>query len=264
MIYESDYYLGSDLGGDSLSHHGVPHQKWGVKNGPPYPIASGHTVRYNTGKMTDKTRENLQKAGKIAKSAGATVKSALSGWKDQKKADLTIKDTNSALMKSWQKRQLRISDMSNQELKDRTERKKLEEGYRRALRGDFTEPKTWKGVQSNNDGKKIADNILRKFGEAAVAGLTAGLTKKIETTMVTKAQRKVARREAHRDAMAEVSRNAAKERKQQRADDRAYNGRTFDGSSRYVGRDVYNDYTARLTSGNSDMDDLWDRYGPRV
>lgn len=28
----NEYYI------DSISHHGVKGQKWGVKNGPPYPL----------------------------------------------------------------------------------------------------------------------------------------------------------------------------------------------------------------------------------
>lgn len=213
MIYESDYYLGSDLGGDSLSHHGVPHQKWGVKNGPPYPIQRGHDVKYTVGKMTSKTKENLQKAGKIAKSA-------FQNWKNDKKTELALKDTDSKLMKNWQKKQLRISDMSNQELQQRIDRKKLEETYKHALRGDFSDPKTWKKGGSGDKGKQAADSILKRVGNAAIDGLAKGLTDKIANSMTAKAKAKVARKEARRDAIAEVLTNAAKERAEYKADQR--------------------------------------------
>lgn len=226
MIYESNYYVGSDLNGDSLSHHGVPNQKWGVRNGPPYPLQRGKEVHYNVGKMTEKTKAGLRKAGKItssgAKAVGSAAKtvakkasSSFQKWKENKKAELAIKDTDSKLMKNWQKKQLRISDMSNQELQQRIDRKRLEETYKRALRGDFSDPKTWsksaKDAKSSG-GKKAADTILRKVGDAAIEGLTKGLSNKIEQTMTAKAKAKVARREARRDAIESVMREAAKER----------------------------------------------------
>lgn len=234
MIYESDYFVGSALNGDSLSHHGVPNQKWGVRHGPPYPIQRGRDVHYSVGKMTEKTKSGLQKAGKIAsggakavgsavKSAGSRVKSSFKRWKENTKADLAIKDTNSKLVKNWQKKQLRISDMSNQELQQRIERKRLEESYKHALRGDFSDPKTWNTKSKNaksSDGKNAADTILKKVGDAAIEGLTKGIANRIETKMTTKAKRKIERKEARRDAIAEVMREAAKERAQYRADQR--------------------------------------------
>lgn len=227
MIYKSDYYVGSDLNGDSLSHHGVPNQKWGVRNGPPYPVRSGHDVHYNVGKMTEKTKSGLRKTGEslksVAKSAGTKVKSSFQRWKNNKKADLAIKETDNRLLKNWQKKQLRISDMTNQELQQRIDRKKLEESYKRALRGDFSDPKTWKKSSKDaksGDGKKAAESILKKVGDAAVEGLAKGLSSKIEQTMTAKAKAKVARREARRDAIAEVMTDAAKERAQYRAEAR--------------------------------------------
>ena len=227
MIYDCNYYVGSDLNGDSLSHHGVPNQKWGVRNGPPYPVQRGHTVRYNVGKMTSKTKAGLLQTGGALKSgiksAGTKVKSSFQRWKDDKKAELVVKDTDSKLIKRWQKKQLRISDMTNQDLQNRIERKKLEETYKHALRGDFSDPKTWgksaKEAKSEK-GKLAANTVLTKVGEAAVDGLAKGLSAKIEQTMTAKAKAKVARREARRDAIAEVMRDAAKERAQYKAEAR--------------------------------------------
>ena len=238
MTYESDYYVGADLNGDSLSHHGVTHQKWGVKNGPPYPIQRGHGVRYNVGKMTSKTKSNLQKSGKIkgalksageatgdvAKKAATKVSTSFQKWKEAKKMDLATKDTNNMLLKNWQKKQLRISDMSNQELQQRIDRKRLEETYKHALRGDFSAPTTWKkGTKSDgqkSDGQKAAESILKRIGDAAVAGIAEGLTKKISNSMTTKSKGKTERREARRKALAEVATNAAKERAEYKAERR--------------------------------------------
>lgn len=33
-----DYYIGTFSGGYVLSHHGILGQKWGKRNGPPYPL----------------------------------------------------------------------------------------------------------------------------------------------------------------------------------------------------------------------------------
>lgn len=225
MIYDSDYFVGSALNGDSLSHHGVPNQRWGVKNGPPYPVKRGHDVHYSVGKMTDKTKTGLQKAGKItasgAKAVGNAAKnivkktsSSFTRWKNEKKLDLATKPTDNALMKSWQKKQLRISDMTNQELQQRIERKKLEETYKHALRGDFRAPANWldpvngkgkgKGDGGNQKGKQAADGILKRVGEAMVEGVVNGVSKKIEYRITTQAKKKVDRREARRDAVNKV------------------------------------------------------------
>lgn len=221
MIYESNYYVGSDLNGDSLSHHGVPNQKWGVRNGPPYPVQRGGAVHYNVGKMTDKTKATL---GNAAKSVVGKTSSAFKNWKNGLKTELAVKPTDNLLLKNWQKKQLRISDMTDDDLKRRIDRKRLEETYKHALRGDFSDPKTWKGKnkdgKGNDKGKEAADNILKRVGDAAVEGLTKGLSAKIEESMAAKSKAKVARKEARRDAMAEIAREAAKERAEYRAERR--------------------------------------------
>lgn len=242
MIYESDYFVGSALNGDSLSHEGVKGQRWGERHGPPYPIRdrASAKVHYVISKMTDKTRKSLEESGKLkpagtkksgesskvenaAKSVVSKVSSSFKNWKDSKKADLVIKETNSKLMKNWQKKQLRISDMSNEELRARTERKKLEETYKHALRGDFSEAKGWYAAAKqakSKTGKSAAAKILKTFGDAAVEGIAKGLTSRISYKMTQKSKGRVDRREARRDAIAEVMRDAAKERAKYRADRR--------------------------------------------
>lgn len=55
-----------------LAHHGIQGMKWGVSNGPPYPLsASEHK------KVIDKAKNAASKAGSVVKKAGSgTVKAA--------------------------------------------------------------------------------------------------------------------------------------------------------------------------------------------
>ena len=287
MIYDSDYFVGSALNGDSLSHHGVPNQRWGVKNGPPYPVKSGHDVHYSVGKMTDKTKTGLQKAGKITssgvKAVGNAAKnivkkttSSFTRWKNEKTVDMATRPTDSALMKTWQKQRLRISDMTNDELKQRTERLKLEDSYRRALRGDFSDGKGGKGKDKggdkNSNGKQAVDNFMRTFGNAAVEGIAKGISARLTNSITSRGEAKVARKEAYKDTVAKAQREAAKDREENKAArreaarDARQTARERDRrawqTSTYVDPVILTDYNNRLIGGSSDMDDLWRHIGP--
>lgn len=276
MIYESDYFVGSALNGDSLSHEGVPGQRWGIKHGPPYPIKdrSSAKERYSVGKMTDKTKASLKESGKLkpagtkksgesskvenaAKSVVSKVSSSFKNWKNSKAEDLATRDAKSTVVKNWQKKQLRISDLSNQDLRDRIERKKLEASYRHALRGDFSDPKNWntnsKDAKSSS-GKKAAATILSKVGNAAVEGLAKGLTSKIEYKMTARSKAKVDRKEARRNAIAKVMTEAAADRAKYKADQKseAWKARQERKAAarRQRERQQYNDTMNRARTGS--------------
>ena len=58
-------YSGDDSGtGNNLSHHGIKGQKWGVRNGPPYPLHQ--TREYNAAK--DISKQNFDKLNELYKS----------------------------------------------------------------------------------------------------------------------------------------------------------------------------------------------------
>lgn len=72
---------------ESLSHHGIEGQKWGVRNGPPYPLGSGQHSKAEvramkkTYKQTKKTYYKKGKKGNIVeknKNLSATVKEKIS------------------------------------------------------------------------------------------------------------------------------------------------------------------------------------------
>ena len=67
-LYENDYEK-PDLTDEFLEHHGIKGQKWGVRNGPPYPLSSGKSkkVRESYGGISKRKKKkqqlkNLEKA----------------------------------------------------------------------------------------------------------------------------------------------------------------------------------------------------------
>lgn len=150
---------------DSLEHHGIAGQKWGVRNGPPYPLIAkaGRTVHYNVGKMTEKTKEAYRKA-KATRTAKVEAKNTAKVAKaEAKKSAKESKANNISAVgpKKFSKSKQRISEMSSEELKARIERLKLEEEYRKYLNGGQPQQK------KASNGKNAADTILKAYGDTA-------------------------------------------------------------------------------------------------
>ena len=76
---------------DTLSHHGIEGQKWGVRNGPPYPLGSGDHSKAELRAMRKENKDNY----KSVKRAYTTLKpsSALEADGIQKKLN-ELKETH--------------------------------------------------------------------------------------------------------------------------------------------------------------------------
>ena len=114
---------------DVLCHHGRLHQKWGQRNGPPYPLNREGLAKFNK-KLKMYNNKRKQKAA-AAKAKAERRRSAKTYAKLSKKEE----KRNPELAK--------IRQMTDQDLKRRTERLNLENNYYQALyRSKQNQPQT--------------------------------------------------------------------------------------------------------------------------
>ena len=123
-----------------LMHEGRKGQRWGILNGPPYPLSREQVVNY-----AQKQVARL-KAGKSITDASQKLKKH-------------IDEANSNEEKANNKKD--ISDMSNSELKQMVERMALEKRY-----SELTDSQTKKGEDK-------VDVVLRRTGDALNVGISA-------------------------------------------------------------------------------------------
>lgn len=48
-LQDHAYILNYTVPDSVICHHGIPEQKWGVRNGPPYPLSSQKTIKNSAG-----------------------------------------------------------------------------------------------------------------------------------------------------------------------------------------------------------------------
>jgi hypothetical protein len=168
FFVSDEVYSDDNSMGDSLEHHGVAGQKWGVKHGPPYPLVEGaKKVTYNVGKMTEKTKAAVQKKASAIRVSRAAKKASKAEAKQAKIDARNKKKTNvaDAGPKKFTKSKQRISDMSSEELQARINRLKLEQEYKKYINGD---PNVQKKV---DNGKRTTDSIMYQVGKELAIGL---------------------------------------------------------------------------------------------
>lgn len=115
------------LSPDELMHHGIDGQKWGVKNGPPYPLDRGHKTSRNRKYRTDKGYHRRNQNGR--------------------------------------KRKKKVSEMSNDELQRRINRKELERRYNELNDAQISRGKN-KVIQLVRDYATIAGAVGSTVGTA--------------------------------------------------------------------------------------------------
>lgn len=131
-----------------LMHHQIKGAKWGVHRGPPYPLQSG--IRTKIKKVT-KAAEKRVKENQAKRAARTAAKKEAASVVKERKKEATAEKKETL--------QDRINKMSDEELKERTARLKLENAYKEQL------PREERG---KNFLQKSADflNNLKTAGDA--------------------------------------------------------------------------------------------------
>lgn len=144
-----------------LYHHGVAGQKWGKRNGPPYPlVASAHSASEKKAGWRKSLSNGARAAGrgavKAAKATGRAVKKA-------------AHFANKGLLALDAKPRIFMSD---QEINRRVERLKLNKQYKRALKGDFGEAAN--NNQKQQKGESFGKDLMGSIGKQVVIPLATG------------------------------------------------------------------------------------------
>ena len=209
FFISDEVYSADDSMSDSLEHHGVAGQKWGVKHGPPYPLVEGaKKVTYNVGKMTEKTKAAVRKKVSSIRVSRAAKKASKAEAKQAKKTNIA-----DAGPKKFTKSKQRISDMSSEELQARINRLKLEQEYKKYLNGD---PAVQNKVGNGKSGldtvlNAVGNSTLKKVGDEIFIGLAKVAVNYASTAAKNAADRNHDRIKKNREMLHE-------ERKRQYAD----------------------------------------------
>lgn len=124
-MYE-EYYGDNDYR-DYLEHHGIKNQKWGVQNGPPYPLnAEGKASFRDKLEERRKQKKKLVRLKKARKARAAKIKAQKREEEQVAKSKVRLGRTN---LKDLKK-------MSDKEVRERIARLKLEEELRKLEKGE--------------------------------------------------------------------------------------------------------------------------------
>ena len=172
-----------------LYHHGIKGQKWGVRNGPPYPIGSGKDPKAFLARKRNQTIGGIQdewnslglpaKVSIIATVAGALV-SVASGlqamyhsyknekYKDEerkieKEREQRLREREDRLQRQSSKNgnigavKKKMEDMTNEELRKEIERLRLETEYERLSKDSESEGERF----LKDTGKQVTQQVLK-------------------------------------------------------------------------------------------------------
>jgi len=156
-----------------LYHHGVAGQRWGKRNGPPYPLAaSAHSAsekkagwRSSLSGASRKAKAIGRGAVKVSKATGRVLKkvAGVTG----KVAKTTAHLANKGLLALDAKPSIFMTD---KEIQTRVDRLKLKKSYTNALKGKFGDVTK----SDENKGKDKTNDLLAAIGKDVLIPTTTG------------------------------------------------------------------------------------------
>lgn len=162
MLYEYDYDK-PDLTDEFLEHHGILGQKWGKRNGPPYPLGSdestGKRLKSSKGGIIErhKKKKTAKKRVKNLKKARAIKARKMAEEKERSRSKEDIMDKKD--LKAMKKR---LNEFSNQEIQSVLDRIDKE--------AKFNEYFNRQNEKSKSKARKIRDAVLGQVKEGVVSG----------------------------------------------------------------------------------------------
>lgn len=159
-------YEKPELSDETLAHHGILYQKWGVRNGPPYPLDSskstGSRLKGSAKRKNKKTQKRRVKSLKKARKA-----------REQKRAEAQqIQKSKEDIIKSKDIGQMlkNVDNFSNQEISDMLKRLDIEGQLRDRVR---------KMNEANMSKTQKAVNTIKKSVVEGIKEGTVSTTKQI-------------------------------------------------------------------------------------
>ncbi len=146
---------------DELYHHGVKGQKWGERNGPPYPLESNVSKskakrKFDTGKIAEKAKSAANSIRKSVKNAADSAKEKAAERKEKSDAE---KERKKEVEEQSSAKKKDPSKMTNDELKEAISRMNLEKMYNSTY--NSLHP------QTVSKGKQFMSNLGSSLGNAA-------------------------------------------------------------------------------------------------
>lgn len=140
----------NDYDGNYLAHHGILGQKWGHRNGPPYPLDS-------SAKSSAEKKAGGSGSGDAIKKKAKTAKNILKS------------DSGSRSSKALKEaRRKDIDEMSTQELRETNARLREEKSYQELTKGSTAEGKRFVKELSKNIATGIITGIAIEAGKKFV------------------------------------------------------------------------------------------------
>ena len=181
-----------------LYHHGIKGQKWGVRNGPPYPLGSGKSPSKFIADRREKgiaedwaDLDSKVKVGSIMSTAFITtgVASGMKRSRDKMSAEeqellhsKSSSDRAKAIKTISQKEAQALSEKSNQELEQEIRRLRLEAEYKRLTASQPSPAKDY----AVKTAKKTINAVTDASIKMAVDKLLPKVTNKVTKTVVKK------------------------------------------------------------------------------
>lgn len=186
-IYSAMYSRNAEL-----YHHGIQGQKWGVRNGPPYPLGSGASPRAFIEKYSNESYKGSKKSwdeldtyekinsALLSISVGlALVRTgkAVQRWHDRRAAKKEKKTSNSSVNAEYKgKVKKEMENLTNEELSKEIQRMRLENEYNRLSKESKSEGRKW----LEDTGKRVATQaiassvslLVNRFGNNALDAIS--------------------------------------------------------------------------------------------